>query len=187
MTARTRARRRSAFTLVEVLAVMAILILLAAVVLPSVGAFRGDSRPGAAADAIRAEVSNARGRAVIENRPYRVALTTNGTRIRRGPDGPDFATATATDHADGTSSLVEYELEHVTATVAGTQSTAAAADGTETVAVVLPNGTCLDDNLIVEVRETGTTATASSAALRVHIRGLTGSSRVLTGPPGGTQ
>lgn len=188
MTARTRARRRPAFTLVELIAVIAIILILAAVVLPSVGTFRGDSRPRAAADAIRAELSHARGRAMLENRPYRVALGHNGTRIRRGPDGDDFASATAVDHDDATSALVEYELEHVTAKVTGTPSAAPAADGWETVAVVLPNGTCLDDNLTVAVRDHGPSGapTTNGPGLRVHVRGLTGSSRVLTGPPGET-
>lgn len=175
MTARTR---RPAFTLIEVIAVMAILILLAAVVLPSVGAFRGDSRPRAAADTIRGELATARGRAMVESRPYRVAIGMNGTRIRRGPDGPEFAEGTAADQPDANAATVEYAFEFVRASIVSSPSAAAPASGWETIAVVLPNGTCVDDGITVSVREDG------GSALRVHVRGLTASSRVL---PSGTK
>lgn len=173
MTARSR---RPAFTLIEVIVVIAILAILAAVLLPSLGAFRGDSRSRAAADVIRGELAAARGRAMTEARPYRVAIGANGTRIRRGPDGPEFAEAAAASSPDGNPTMVEYEFEHVTVELLSAPSAAAAVDGWETVAVVLPDGTCLDDNVVVGVRE------GDHAPLRVHIRGLTGASRVL--PPG---
>ncbi|MBP3959472.1 prepilin-type N-terminal cleavage/methylation domain-containing protein [Gemmata sp. G18] len=174
----TRSTRRG-FTLVEVLVVMAILLLLAAVVLPSIGAFRGDSRPRAAADVIRGELATARGRAMLESRPYRIAIGANGTRIRRAPDGPEFAETAAFEHADGGAAVVEYAFDYVTAELLSDPSAASdSGNGWTTIAVVLPNGTCLDDNIIVGVRED------SGSPLRIQIRGLTGTSRVL---PAGTE
>ncbi|MBY0457180.1 MAG: type II secretion system GspH family protein, partial [Gemmataceae bacterium] len=64
------ARPRRAFTLVEVLAVLAVMILLAAVLLPGIGAFRGDNRQRAAADAVRSELAHARALAREEGRPH---------------------------------------------------------------------------------------------------------------------
>lgn len=175
---------RRGFTLVEVLVVMAVLVILAAVILPSVGAFRGDSRPQAAVDLLRGELADARGRAKLENRPYRVAVGSNGTRLRRAPDGPEFAEAAAYDRPDGTSAAVEYALEHAVVELLSDPSAAAGADGADgwqTVAVVLPDGTCLDDSITVGVREAD--APAGAGSLRVHIRGLTGTARVVTGAP----
>ena len=172
---RTRSTRRG-FTLVEVLVVMAILLLLAAVVLPSLRSFRGDSRPRAGADVIRGELATARGRAMAEARPYRIAIGgTNGNRVRRAPDGPEFAEVAAFDHADGNATAVEYELDDVTAELLSAPSAASdSGNGWTTIAVVLPNGTCLDDSIVVGVRE------GEDAPLRVQIRGLTGTSRVLS-------
>ena len=170
---------RRGYTLLELVVVMAIILLLAAVVLPSIGAFRGDTRPRAAADVIRGEIATARGRAMEEGRPYRVALGANGTHIRRAPDGPDFAQAAAFGHPDGSAIVVEYPLEHVTAEIlSGPEG--GASDGWKTIATLLPNGTGLEDDVVVGVRENG------GAPLRIHVRGLTGTSRVLPNS-GGTK
>ncbi|MFM8274142.1 MAG: Tfp pilus assembly protein FimT/FimU [Gemmata sp.] len=170
----TRPARRG-FTLLEVLLVMAVLILLAAVILPSLGAFRGDSRPQAAADSIRSELAVSRARAMTENRPYRIAVNDTGERLRRGPDGPDFAEAVATDHADGNSATVEYAFERVTAEILSTPSAVAGASGWQTVAVVLPAGTCFDDMMTIGLKDPDN----PQSVLRLQIRGLTAGTRVL--------
>src|SRR5688572_26091868 len=105
MTARTA---RSGYTLFELIVVMAILLLLAAIILPSVGAFRG-------------ELAVARARAMEEGRPYRVAISQDGKRIRRAPDGADFAQVSGFSRADGSAAAVDYEFEHVTAEVRAEQ------------------------------------------------------------------
>ncbi len=177
-----RSATRRGFTLIEVVVVMAILLLLAAVVLPSIGVFRGDTRQRAAADMIRSELAAARGRAMIEGRPYRVAIGANGERIRRAPDGPDFAEAAAFDRTDGNATVVEYALEYATVELLSTPSAASDSDGTwTTIAVLLPSGTCLDDSIVIGVRDR---EKKDDAPLRVQIRGLTGTSRVL---PAGTE
>ena len=105
----TRPPRRG-FTLVEVIVVMAILILLAIIVLPSLGAFRGDTRSRAAGDVIRGELAVARARAKDEGKPYRVALSPDGRRLRRAPDAADFAQAPASDQP----TWVEVHSTHFT-------------------------------------------------------------------------
>lgn len=176
----TRTTRRRGFTLIEVMLVLAVLILLAAVLLPSISVFRGDSRPQAAVDSIRGELAIARGRAMIENRPYRIAIDETKTRIRRAPDGPDFATTPAADHADGGSTAVEYGLEHATAEILSDASVAPAIEGGwQTVAVVLPAGSCLDDAMTVRVQDRDN----SQSVLRVQIRGLTATARVVANTP----
>lgn len=167
-------RRRPAFTLVELIAVIAVLLLLAAVVLPSVTAFRGDTRHRAAADAIRGELAVARARAMEEGRPYRVAVSQDKKRLRRAPDSDAFAQAAGSDGPSGSAAVVDYELEHVTAEVASeTDLPPEPIDGWVTLAVVLPDGTCRDDSVFVTVTEPG------NGSLRLHVRGLTGTSRVV--------
>lgn len=168
----TRTTRRG-YTLLELVVVLAILLLLAAVVLPSIGAFRGDTRSRAAADVIRGELATARGRAMDERRPYRVAIDATGTRIRRAPDGPDFAQTAAFGHADPSAIVVEYAFDQVTAEIISGPETAVGDDGWRTIATLLHDGTGLEDNVVVGVREDG------GAPLRIHVRGLTGTSRVL--------
>src|SRR3954470_15195895 len=106
----TASAARRGFTLFELIVVMTLLLLLAAIILPSVGAFRGDTRQRAGADSIRGELATARARALDEGRPYRVAISQGGRRIRRAPDGPDFAQASAFGHPDGSAASVDYEF-----------------------------------------------------------------------------
>lgn len=175
---------RRGYTLLELIVVMAILLLLAAVILPSVGAFRGDTRQRAAADAIRGELAVSRARAMEENKPYRVAISQDGKRIRRAPDGPDFSQTSANGQgASGSASVVEYEFDQVTAEVVAEQDMPPpeAVDGWVTVATVRPDGTCREDTALVVVTE------PDNGSLRVRVRGLTASCRVVASTGGGTK
>ncbi|AWM41719.1 hypothetical protein GobsT_71870 [Gemmata obscuriglobus] len=175
----TRTARRRGFTLLEVLLVMAVLILLAAVILPGMNTVRGDSRQYAAVDAIRTELGAARSRAALENRPYRLAIDAAGNRLRRAPDGDDFAGAAATDHPDGASVAVDFEFERATAEILSDPSSSVSPDGWQTIAVVLPAGTCLDDTLTIGVRDRDN----PNAVVRVNIRGLNATARIVTAAP----
>ena len=175
--------RRRGFTLFELIVVMTLLLLLAAVILPSVGAFRGDTRQRAGADVIRGELAVARARAMEEGRPYRIAISSpDGKRIRRAPDGADFADTAGFPHADGSAAVVEYEFDHVTAEVLAEQADMAPTpvNGWTTIATVQPDGTCREDSVLVIVKE------ENNGSLRVRVRGLTGSSRVVPNT-GGTK
>lgn len=176
MTARTA---RRGYTLFELIVVMTILVILAAVVLPSIGAFRGDSRQRAAADAIRGELAVARSRAMEEGRPYRIAVSQDGARLRRGPDGADFAQQTASDTAGGSSPAVDYPLDQVTASLIadGDAPAPEAADGWVTIATVQPDGTCREDTALIAVKD------GDQTPLYVRVRGLTAASRLV--PNGG--
>lgn len=178
MTAR---HHRRGFTVFELVVVIALLLLLAAVLMPSIGAFRGDSRQRGAADTIRAELSVARARAMEEGVPYRVALSKDKSRIRRAPDTPEFATAGAFGQPDSAARVVDYAFEGVTAEVIAEQADASPmeAEGWVTVAVVQPDGTCRDDYATVVISEEG------NGAMYVRVRGITGASRVV--PKGGTK
>jgi prepilin-type N-terminal cleavage/methylation domain-containing protein len=182
-------RPRPGYTLFELLVVLAILILLAAVVIPSTSGLYGGSRPRAAADQVRGEVATARAYAMEEGRPYRVAISADGTRIRRAPDA-EFDQGASSDHATTTARSVEYAFEHVTAQVTvGTENgPAPETGGWLTIAVVMPDGTCRDDGtgntlVTVSLREVG--MPPESPALQVLVRGVTGQTRVVTPAKGG--
>lgn len=181
MTARTRHPRRG-FTLFELMVVMMLLLILAAVVLPSIGAFQGDTRQRAASDSVRAELAHARARARDESKPYRVAISEDGKKLRREADSTEFGSATADPTSSSTAAAVEIVFEKATAEVKAPDGSAAPTEnGWVTVAVVLPDGTCRDDNMYVVLKDEDTT----KAALYVHVRGLTGASRVVPNPFGG--
>lgn len=182
MTAAPATSARRGFTLFELIVVMALLLLLAAIILPSVGAFRGDTRQRAAADSIRGELAVARARAMEEGRPYRVAISQDKARLRRAPDGADFAQVPGSDHFDASGAAVDYAFEHVTAEVVAEQDMPApeSVDGWMTIATVLPDGTCREDTALIVITE------QNNGSLRVRVRGLTGSARVVPNT-GGTK
>jgi prepilin-type N-terminal cleavage/methylation domain-containing protein len=179
---RPRPTRRG-FTLFELIAVMAVLVLLAAAVLPSIGSFRGDSNQRAAADFLRGELAVARARAMEEGVPYRLAVTEDGTRIRRAPDGLNFSEATVTTNPDANATGIEYTVKAVkVAVVAAEGQQAAVADGWITIATVMPDGTCREDITLVEIKED------DRPSMFVRVRGVTASSKVVpasSAPNGG--
>jgi type II secretory pathway pseudopilin PulG len=178
-------RAANGFTLVEVLLVIALLILIAGAILPSIAAFRGDSYHRAAADVVRSELAAARGRAMEEGVPYRLSVNKDGTRLRRAPDGPEFGTVAAASEPSGAAKAVDYAFERVTVTRSGEPGTDFEADGDwTTFALVLPDGTCREDAVLLAVKE------GSGGTMYVRVRGVTGSSKVLPSgavPNGGSR
>jgi len=83
-------RSRSAYTLFELLLVMAILVVLAAVSYPSLDSMFATHKAAAAADQVRAAWAEARSHAVDEGRAYRFAIVPNKGNFRVAPDGGDF-------------------------------------------------------------------------------------------------
>jgi hypothetical protein len=70
--------------------VLALLIVLAAFVYPSVDAMYGHSRLTQSADQVRAAWAAARAQAIDEGRPYRFAVVPNKGNYRVAPDSPDY-------------------------------------------------------------------------------------------------
>jgi len=81
---------RPAYTLLELLLVMAVMLLLATFAYQSVDVIFGDSRVQAATDQVRAAFTNARIHAVDEGRPYRFAILPSKGKYRIAPDSPEF-------------------------------------------------------------------------------------------------
>jgi prepilin-type N-terminal cleavage/methylation domain-containing protein len=85
----TRTRRRG-FTLLEVILVMAVIVMLVTLSIPSYNAAQGYFKMTAAVDAIRAACAQARAHAIEEGRPYRVSVVPDTGNFRVAPDLPDF-------------------------------------------------------------------------------------------------
>ncbi len=176
-----RPARRHAFTLIELAVTLAVLLILAALVLPSTTALYGNVRQRAAADALRARMADARARAMDASEPYRVALSDDGTRVRVAPDVAEFAelssSPTGEDGSPGVR-VVEDTFDRATAAVVDGDPTPGGG-GWVRVATFLPDGTCREDRVAVEVREEG------FPPMIVQLRGLTGTSRVVRPTPAG--
>ena len=175
----TDPRRRAGFTLVEVMAVMAVLVILAAVLGPTLTGMNRGTRVKAAADTIRARANDARAAAVGGNKTYRLALSSDNSQLRIAPDDEAFDTqATTDDDAEKPIVAVEAFPPGVAVRLIPTGSLAPVADsaGWVRAATFLADGTCREDQVVLEVRELGVTP------YWVRIRGLTGGTSIAPAP-----
>jgi len=180
---------RAGFTLIEMMAVVAVLALLAVILIPSLDAMYGDTRQKGAADQIRGELAAARAWAMEDGVPYRVAVSEDGTKIRRAPE-EGFADAAPTTEFSASARCVEYTFDKVTASVQpGTDGTPVPSEnGWVTVAVALADGTCRADrgsnpNFTVVLKDAG----QEKPGLQVSIRALTGQTRIGPAKTGASQ
>jgi prepilin-type N-terminal cleavage/methylation domain-containing protein len=167
---------RRAFTLFELLLVLALVVILAGIALPYIDSMYADSRVTAAVDQVKARWASARAHAIREGRPYRFAIVVNGNNFRVAPDDADFwgnGGGPATPDGQEPPLVVEEGLPNgITFTDNG--GAGAEGSGWTPVAVFLPDGTARDD---VEIVMRGN----NTRPQLVKLRGLTGSvtSRIL--------
>lgn len=81
---------RPAYTLLELVIVLALLVVLTAMIYPSLEAMYGDYRVTSAADMIRASWASARAQALNGSRAYRFAVVPHQGNFRIAPDSADF-------------------------------------------------------------------------------------------------
>jgi prepilin-type N-terminal cleavage/methylation domain-containing protein len=180
MTAR---RHRHGYTLMELLAVVAILTALGGILVPTLSGFGGDTKVKAGADAVRARLSEARAAAIEQGRPYRVAVSEDGTRVRVAPDELGFADFEPLGEEGTTGPVIVEDALPDTVTAVPVFDEGAQAvvdeDGWVRVVTFLPDGTCREATAAVEVREPGV------HAMLIRVRGLTGAATVISVPAGG--
>ncbi|HEY2786134.1 MAG TPA: prepilin-type N-terminal cleavage/methylation domain-containing protein [Fimbriiglobus sp.] len=175
-------RRRSGFTLLEIIIVLAILIILGMMLLPTLAGIRGKSGVRAGADTVRSQMFEARSRAMGDGVPYRLSLSDDGMTLQVAPDDPNAV-------SDGTHMTTSEEKmpTGIVASVSAQDGTGSAAtvdpSGLIRVATFMPDGTCRENLVEVVVSETG----SSVAPITIRIRGVTGAIRTVkttgtTGP-----
>lgn len=172
-----RTARRPGFTILELLVVLAILILLGAFAVPTIWGTRGNTYQKAGAVQLKACIADARGLALAEGTPYRMAISTDGKRIRVAPDTTDFASKPVASGRFAAAKAFEVTPENVTYSLVaeGDEDLPASEDQWNTIGTFLPNGTCREDSTLIEVHE------ANFPPLRIRLRGVTGTALQL--PP----
>jgi prepilin-type N-terminal cleavage/methylation domain-containing protein len=170
---------RRGYTILELLVVLALLVILGAAILPSISGIAGNVRQKAASDLVRARMADARAKAIETNQPYRVALSDDGTRIRVGPDGADYATTPPDRPVGYQSKVTEDAIEKASAHVLLDPNDPPPEHdgGWTTVATFLPDGTCREAHVTVEVRE------RDFPPIRIRVRGVTGGTKLLPVDP----
>lgn len=173
------------YTVMEVLLVIAILVILGAISVPTISAFRGNTRIKAAADAVRGRMSEARMKAIEDGQSYRLAISADGRRLRVAPDTAEAMDQAAGEVASSGGLIREDDLpEQVIAELLMDEETFVSEDanGWRRIATFLPDGTCKEDVVHLLLQETGVNP------LLVRLRGLTGTTSVTTqqaAPTGG--
>jgi len=173
----TRAAPRPAFTILELLLVMTILIIIAGVAYPTLSAMYGDARVKAAADQVRGTWVEARARAIEDGRAYRFGVQANTGKFRVAPDS-SFVEVADLGEDSALPFVVESELgSGITFDVGTDLST----EGEwAKVAVFNPDGTCQND-IDITLREKDDDITP----LVVRVRAMTGAITVFPKPKEG--
>jgi prepilin-type N-terminal cleavage/methylation domain-containing protein len=166
--------RRDGFTILELMLVLAILVMLAAMALPAIETMYADVRVQAASDHVRGRLAMARTRAIDDGRPYRLGVKVGTGDYRIAPDSSEFwgDSNAATPSEDDTlpAPLIEegtLPSEIVFQMVGGAR---AESGGWTTLVTFLPNGACSDDCTIRLERE-------DARPIEIQIRALTGGVR----------
>ena len=168
-----RSTRRGGFTLLELLVTMAIIVVLGAIVAPSLIGVAGDSPIKQATDQIRGHIANARSHAILEGQAYRMAISPDGLKVRVLP--ATWATPQDKQSMPNNSNAQPLVVEEtfpndVTAEMIPNVDTLTTTDagGWQHVATFLPNGTCQESLTTIRIRKGG------SAPRVIQLRGLTG-------------
>ena len=177
-------RTRRGYTLLELLLVLTILVILAAVAYPSIDGMFRHERLQAAADSVRAAMVQARAHAMEEARPYRFAVIPGRRNFRVAPDSPDYwsggETPTPTD-PNNLPLVLEDKLPRGVPFALGEAGTAAPPESGASgdndqadpsayvpVAIFLPDGSASEDKVIALQVNGG-------LGMTIRLRALTGS------------
>jgi len=85
-------KRRSGSTLIEIILVMAILVIISAMSVPSLQSMYGSYKLNGGVDSVRSAWADARARAIEEGRPYRFSVEQDGSSYRVAPNQDDYWT-----------------------------------------------------------------------------------------------
>lgn len=174
----SRRLTRSGISLIEVIAVLAVLLILAAVIVPTMRNTERDTKVKVGTDIVRKKIAEGRAAAIEDARAYRLSLSPDERTLRVEPD--DLAGVEVPPAADDDPPLIsEDEMPpEVTCTHLPPEGVAPVQDsrGWTRVLTFLPDGTCREDNSVFEIRQVGV------YTQQIIVRGLTGGVTVTKGP-----
>lgn len=174
-----RRTRRRGYTLLELMAVMAALIVLGVMILPTLTGIKGNTNLKAGADLLRSLLAEARAKAIEDGRNYRLSITADGRTIKIEPDVNSITGEPMAPDADDSPIVRQEDLpKGVTIALLEDDSPITDAAGLQRVATLLPDGTCREDSVLVQFNEDGL------KPMTLRIRGLTGSTTVVANPTG---
>src|SRR5262245_54334706 len=173
---------RRAFTLLELMMVLAILVVLAALAVPTMWSMEGHFKVTEAADILKARYADARSAAIDGVRPYRFGVLEGKSNYRIAPDSDNFwAGNSTTDEFGGEVVIIEGSLPDGIVFTEGNNPAALPNEGVSTIAelgsvapaqfktlaVFLADGTADQDvRVTLQCRD--------AAPIIVYLRGLTG-------------
>lgn len=200
-----RPSRRRAFTLLELVLTMAIVVMVTALGYPAYEAMADGVRINAAVDDVRGGLAEAQARAMDEGRPYRFAIVPGQRNYRIAPDSSDYwsgggsPTSSTPDGqaqplvypnqlpkgmalslgVDGGGNTSGTDTGNTSGTDTGKDSSADVDAGAYiSAAVLLPDGTARDD-VDLTLSQRGTRIAI------IHLRALTGCVTIQKNPTGG--
>jgi prepilin-type N-terminal cleavage/methylation domain-containing protein len=185
-----RLRRRRAFTLMEVVLVMAIMVIFAAISYPAFDAMYAGTRLEGASDSVRAAWSEAQAHAVNESRPYKFAVVPGKGNFRVAPDSNEFWSGeggTAMSDPENPAYILEGSLPGGIAfpdengnvpNVSADQSSLP--QGSVSIGQWVPTATFLSDNTVQDDVEI-TLRYHGTRPITLRLRALTGTTTVLRG------
>jgi Tfp pilus assembly protein FimT len=175
-------RARSAYTLFEVLLVLAIIVIAAAMMVPTLDSMSGYHKMNASIDGVRGAWAVARSQAIEDSRPYRFAVS--GGHYRVAPDDNQFFSGSLPDPDPNNPAYTHEGVlpGGMSFTANGQNKTTVPEDATDkssssgnwkTLSVFYPDGTASEDiELIFEI--------AGARTRTLRLRSLTGTIEVKT-------
>jgi prepilin-type N-terminal cleavage/methylation domain-containing protein len=182
---------RKAFTLFELVLVLALLVVMTALAYPSIDSMYGTYRVQAAVDMVRAAWAAARSRAIDEGQPYRFAIIPGEGKFRVAPDSGNYWNGSGGPAAEADSGVrpyiqedtlpkgVRFDMPEAPADSGSASPEAGGSGAWNTVATFLPDGSAKEDVAIQFVGRGG------GRALVLKLRGLTGVVRLESSKGGG--
>jgi prepilin-type N-terminal cleavage/methylation domain-containing protein len=165
-------RTPSGFTLFELMIVMCLIVISVGIVAPLADSLINPNQVSAAVDAVRSQLADAHGRALEEQRPYRLSVQDGTSHFRLEPDDANAVGADAGIVREGDIPdpciFGQAEGDIAAGDPNGTSSQTSPSGSWRAVAVFLPDGTTRADATVIFGRP-------GLPAVTLTVRALTGS------------
>ena len=166
----SRPSPRSGFTILEILVVVVVILILGAVILPTINTFWADGRTKAAVDSTQTRLAEARSNAVNHGRNYQLLASPDGRQIRVAAD-PSEQMETGEDGSAAPEFGITITFPETVTLVPETLVSNGSSENTSGWTLLVtykPDGTCVEENVEFSINEPGVTPQV------FRIRGMTG-------------